>query len=120
MSTQKLVVIGNGMVGHRFLESLADVQSPFEVTVLCEEPRPAYDRVQLSGFFSGKSAEDLSLVKEGFFENSGMTLHLNARAERIDRDKKIVYSSQGHELPYDKLVLATGSYPFVPPVPGRE
>src|SRR5690348_16529374 len=114
MSTQqKLVVVGNGMVGHRFLESLAEARCDFEVTVLCEEPRPAYDRVQLSGFFSGKSAEDLSLVKDGFFENNAMTLHLNARAERIDREKKIVYSTQGHELAYDKLVLATGSYPFV-------
>ena len=119
-TNQKLVVIGNGMVGHRFLELLADAHNDFEVTVLCEEPRPAYDRVQLSGFFSGKSAEDLSLVKDGFFDNNDMTLHLNARAERIDREKKIVHSSKGHELPYDKLVLATGSYPFVPPLPGRD
>lgn len=117
---QKLVVIGNGMVGHRLLESLADAQAPFDITVLCEEPRPAYDRVQLSGFFSGKSADDLSLVKDGFFDNHNITLHLNARAERIDREKKIVYSAQGHEVVYDKLVIATGSYPFVPPVPGRE
>ncbi|MGC3983169.1 MAG: FAD-dependent oxidoreductase [Steroidobacteraceae bacterium] len=122
MSTQKIVVIGNGMVGHRYLESL--VATPeyqrglYEVTVLCEEPRPAYDRVQLSGYFSGKTAEDLSLVKEGFFENHSIALHLNAKAEHINLANKLVKSSQGHELNYDKLVLATGSYPFVPPVPG--
>jgi nitrite reductase (NADH) large subunit len=116
--TQQLVVIGNGMVGHRFLESLHAAAPGYAVTVLCEEPRPAYDRVQLSGYFSGKTAEDLSLVKDGFFEQHDITLHLNARADHIDRTNKIVRSSQGHELSYDKLVLATGSYPFVPPVPG--
>ncbi len=119
---QKIVVIGNGMVGHRFLESLvataAHQQGSYEISVLCEEPRPAYDRVQLSGYFSGKTAADLSLVKDGFFDNHSIALHLNARAESIDRINKIVRSSQGHELSYDKLVLATGSYPFVPPVPG--
>ncbi len=117
-NTQKLLVIGNGMVGHRLLESLADARADYEITVLCEEPRPAYDRVQLSGYFSGKTAEDLSLVKDGFFEQNNIALHLNARAESIDRANKMVRSSQGHELSYDKLVLATGSYPFVPPVPG--
>ena len=61
----KLVVIGNGMVGHKLLEELADVPN-LSITVLCEEPRPAYDRVHLSEFFSGKSAEDLSLVPAGF------------------------------------------------------
>ena len=61
MSAKKLVVIGNGMVGQRLLERLADATSSFEITVLCEEPRPAYDRVQLTSFFSGKSAADLSL-----------------------------------------------------------
>ena len=123
MSTQKILVIGNGMVGHRFLESLVTTaehrQGSYEVTVLCEEPRPAYDRVQLSGYFSGKTAEDLSLVKQGFFESNNITLHLNAKAENIDLASKLVKSSRGHELSYDKLVLATGSYPFVPPVPGH-
>ena len=67
----KIIVIGHGMVGHKFLESLADSAAPhLEVTVLCEEPRPAYDRVHLSEFFSGKSAQDLSLVAPGFFERS--------------------------------------------------
>ncbi len=117
---QKLVVIGNGMVGHRFLESLVDANSEFDITVLCEEPRPAYDRVGLTGFFSGKSAEDLSLVKDNFFIGNNIDLKLNACANHIDREKKLVRTAQGHELAYDKLVMATGSYPFVPPVPGRE
>ncbi|NML47527.1 nitrite reductase large subunit [Ramlibacter sp. G-1-2-2] len=117
----KIVVIGHGMVGHKFLESLQDSSlAGAQVTVLCEEPRPAYDRVHLSEFFSGRSAADLSLVAPGFFERSGFVLRLNARATAIDRVARTVTASTGEVLPYDKLVLATGSFPFVPPVPGRE
>jgi len=116
---QRLVVIGNGMVGQRFLESLVR-QAPgrFTIDVLCEESRPAYDRVHLSGFFSGKSADDLALVTQDFFLEHGITLHLSARAERIDRETKRVVTANGARLPYDKVVIASGSYPFVPPLPG--
>ncbi|WP_338767542.1 nitrite reductase large subunit NirB [Massilia sp. METH4] len=117
----KIVVIGHGMVGHKFLERLAEQPvANMQVTVLCEEPRPAYDRVHLSEFFSGKSADDLSLVKPGFFDRSDMVLRLNARADAIDLKAKTVTASTGEVLPYDKLVMATGSYPFVPPIEGRE
>ncbi|MEC9363729.1 MAG: nitrite reductase large subunit NirB [Pseudomonadota bacterium] len=117
----RIVVVGNGMVGQKLLEELAERRpSGLDITVLCEEPRPAYDRVQLSSFFSGKTAEDLSLVPPGFFERDGLVLRLNAKAVAIDRSLKQVTTSTGETLPYDKLVLATGSYPFVPPVPGRE
>ena len=117
----KIAVIGHGMVGHKFLEQLhglglADV----EVTVLCEEPRPAYDRVHLSEFFAGKTAEDLSLVEPGFFERTGFTLRLTARAVAIERRANTVTTADGEVVHYDKLVLATGSSPFVPPVPGRD
>jgi nitrite reductase (NADH) large subunit len=117
---RQLLVIGNGMVGQRLLEKLAAVTHDYAITVLCEEPRPAYDRVGLSGFFNGKSAEDLSLVPEGFFRDSGITLHLSERATAIDRERRQVTTSTGRTLAYDKLVLATGSYPFVPPIPGRD
>jgi len=117
----KIVVIGHGMVGHKFLECLAERgHSSLEVTVLCEEPRAAYDRVHLTEFFSGKSANDLSLVEAGFFERSGYALKLNARAVAIDRTARTVTASNGDVLAYDRLVLATGSYPFVPPVEGRD
>lgn len=120
----KLVIIGHGMVGHKLLECLAQVRDEggpdLQVTVLCEEPRPAYDRVHLSEFFAGKSAEDLSLVEPGFFDETGFALRLNARATAIDRAARTVTVSTGETLHYDKLVLATGSYPFVPPVPGRD
>ena len=117
----KIVVIGHGMVGHKFLETLAlDGAPQLEVTVLCEEPRPAYDRVHLSEFFAGKSADDLSLVAPGFFDNGNVLLKLNARAASVDRAAKKVTVSTGEVLAYDKLVFATGSYPFVPPLPGKD
>ena len=118
----KLVVIGNGMVGQRFLEQLVARANggSTQVTVLCEEPRPAYDRVQLTSFFSGKSAADLNVVPAGFFEQPGMTLRLDDKAVAIDRERKLVRSAGGAELPYEKLVLATGSNPFVPPLPGKD
>ncbi|MDB5828574.1 MAG: nitrite reductase [Variovorax sp.] len=117
----KIAVIGHGMVGHKFLEQLHEIGiADAQVTVLCEEPRPAYDRVHLSEFFAGKTAEDLSLVEPGFFERTGFTLRLAARAAAIERRNNTVTTAGGEVVHYDKLVLATGSSPFVPPVPGRE
>ena len=117
-----LVVIGNGMVGQHFLANLvlSPMKDEYHIVTFCEEPRPAYDRVHLSEFFSGKTAEDLSLVDPGFFEQHGITLHLGDKAVSIDRASKTVMSARGIEIAYDKLVLATGSYPFVPPVPGHD
>ncbi len=117
-----IVLIGHGMVGQKFLETLAEgpAAADVQVTVLCEEPRPAYDRVHLSEFFSGKSAEDLSLVPEGFFETTGFKLRLAAKAVAIERRDHTITLADGEVIQYDKLVLATGSYPFVPAVPGRD
>ncbi len=122
MKREKLVVIGNGMVGQRFLEQLVGRMNGAapEVTVFCDEPRPAYDRVQLTSFFSGKSAADLNVVPERFFQQHAMTLRLNDSVLAIDAERKVVRSARYREVPYDKLVLATGSYPFVPPVSGKD
>jgi nitrite reductase (NADH) large subunit len=119
---QKLVVIGNGMVGHNFLENLmaSDIKEAFEVITFCEEPLVAYDRVHLSEYFSGKSAQDLSLVEENFFENNDITLHIGDKAVAIDRENKIVVSEKGISIEYDKIVLATGSKAFIPPIPGND
>ncbi len=119
---QTLVVIGNGMVGHNFLESLvaSDIKDNYEIVTFCEEVRPAYDRVHLTEFFSGKSAEDLSMVTEGFFEENNIKIHLDDKAVEIDTRNKFVTSAKGAAISYDKLVLATGSYPFVPPVSGHD
>ena len=123
MSNQeKLIVVGNGMVGHKFLESLVEMGQAqnYQITVLCEEPRPAYDRVYLTSYFSGKTAEDLSLVSEGFFEANNIELKLNCQATKLDRTEKVITTQTGEKLSYDKIILATGSFPFVPPVPGHE
>ncbi|MCI0750176.1 MAG: nitrite reductase large subunit NirB, partial [Nevskiales bacterium] len=117
----QLVVIGNGMVGQRFLERLVEAAAGrYAITVFCEEPRSAYDRVQLSSYFSGKTVADLALTTPEFFARNNITLHLNDKAVAIDREKKQIVSAAGRQLPYDRLVLATGSYPFVPPLPGRD
>ncbi len=122
MNKKRIVIIGNGMVGHKFIESLreADEKDSFEIVAFCEEPRYAYDRVHLSEFFSGKSAADLSLVDPAYYQEQGVTVHLNCRATAIDREQRMVTGSNGELIPYDKLILATGSYPFVPPVPGND
>lgn len=122
MSQPKLIVIGNGMVGHKFLQAMVNNESykKYEIITFCEETRLAYDRVQLSSFFSGKTADDLSMVEPGFYEENNITVYMGDRAAHIDRDKQVVTSTNGISIAYDKLVLATGSFPFVPPIPGNE
>lgn len=110
------------MVGQNFLENLmaSDLKEDYEVITFCEEPLVAYDRVHLSEYFSGKTAQDLSLVEEGFFEKNDITIHIGDKAAKIDRNTKTVISDKGVEIQYDKLVLATGSVAFIPPIPGND
>ncbi|MDX6204236.1 MAG: nitrite reductase large subunit [Frankiales bacterium] len=117
-----LVVAGNGMVGQRFVEALraGDLDRRWQVTVLSEEPRRAYDRVALSSYFDGATGEDLDVVAAGCYDEAGYGLHLDEAVTSIDRAARTVTTSAGRVVGYDALVLATGSYPFVPPVPGRE
>lgn len=122
IAPRTLVIIGNGMVGHRLIEELVtnDQHHYWNIVTFCEEPRVAYDRVGMSYFFAGKSAEDLSLVKTGYYEANGITVHIGDKATAIDRATKTVTSAKGLTIAYDKLVLATGSFPFVPPIPGKD
>ncbi|GAA0458320.1 nitrite reductase large subunit NirB [Streptomyces olivaceiscleroticus] len=118
-----IVLVGHGMVGQRFLEALADrglTGAAARVVVLCEEPRPAYDRVQLTSYFAGRTPEDLSLVEADFMARHGIELRLGDPAETVDRAARTVTARSGFTVRYDQLVLATGSYPFVPPVPGKD
>ncbi|WP_328677937.1 nitrite reductase large subunit NirB [Streptomyces sp. NBC_00322] len=121
-TTPTIVVVGHGMVGQRFLEALTErgVAGRARIVVLCEEPRAAYDRVQLTSYFSGRTPDELSLVEGDFIERHGIELHLDDPAETIDRDARTVTSRAGRTFTYDTLVLATGSYPFVPPVPNKD
>ncbi|WP_351231919.1 nitrite reductase large subunit NirB [Streptomyces sp. NPDC002133] len=122
MTTPTIVLVGHGMVGQHFLEALAErgVTQRARIVVLCEEPRPAYDRVQLTSYFTGRTPDELSLVEDGFMARHGIELRLDDPAEHIDRAARTVTSRAGRTFTYDTLVLATGSYPFVPPVPGRD
>src|SRR2546422_633767 len=108
MTTPTIVLVGHGMVGQRFLEALADrgVTTRARVVVLCEEPRAAYDRVQLTSYFSGTTPEGLSLVEDGFMEKHGIELHLGDPAVAVDREAKTVTARSGLTVSYDTLVLA--------------
>lgn len=122
MSNVKLAIIGNGMVGHRFTEELTDKAGAgqFDITVFCEEPRVAYDRVHLSSYFSHHTAEELSLVKPGFHEKHNITVLTNERVITVNRQEKVLHTNTGRTVHYDKLVIATGSYPWVPPIKGSD
>jgi len=118
----KLVVIGNGPVGHNFLEYLVETgkADEYQVTVFGEEPLPAYDRVHLTSWFKNQSVDDINMVSEGFYPSNNFTLHSGDKVTKIDRFKRVVTSEAGLEVSYDKMILATGSFPFVPPVPGHD
>ena len=118
----KLVVVGNGPVGHNFLEYLVESgqSENYQVTVFGEEPIPAYDRVHLTAWFKNKSVEDINMVHDDFYPHNNFTLHTGDKVTQIDRFKKVVVSESGLEVNYDKIILATGSFPFVPPVPGHQ
>ena len=118
----RLVIIGNGMVGYRFCEKLIARSQPgqFEITIFGEEVRPAYDRVHLSDFFSGKSAQDLTMKPASWYADNNITLYLGDPVQIIDRFNKSVRSFHGIESSYDVLILATGSSAFVPSIPGVE
>ncbi len=122
MNRPNVVVVGNGMVSHRFCERLLeyDRAKRFRVAVIGEEPRPAYDRVHLTNYFSQRSADALLLAPPGWYEDNDVDLRVGERVTGVDRDRRTATTSGGVEFSYDVLVLATGSAPFVPPVPGIE
>ena len=115
------VVVGNGMVGQKFLEEFSqENMAQDHLVVICGENHPAYDRVQLSSYFSGKSPDDLRLAPDSFYQQDHISLHLNKTVTSIHRDRSIVRLNDGSSVPYDKLVLATGSSPFIPPIEGYQ
>jgi nitrite reductase (NADH) large subunit len=122
IAPHRLVIVGNGMVGQRLVEALRerDTHRSWQVTVLAEESRQAYDRVALSSYFDGVTAAELDVVAPGCYDDERYALHLGEAAVGIDRTQRTVETSRGRVLDYDALVLATGSYPFVPPIPGRD
>ena len=118
---EQLIIIGNGMVGHHLVEQLVDngALARYQVTVFGEERHRAYDRVHLSEYFSGRDADSLALCEADYYDVSGVELRTDEAVIEIDRDQQEVITDQGR-YPYDRLVLATGSFPFVPPIPGND
>ncbi len=150
MPGKRLVVVGNGMVGQRFAERIIADQGPvagrepdtghvsetdrvsdtdpdlsieqqrWSVTIIGDEPRQAYDRVALSTWFDGATEESLSVVSEGFPDRADVEYLLGSPVAGIDADNRTVALADGTVVDYDELVLVTGSYPFVPPIPGHD
>ncbi|WP_006241755.1 nitrite reductase large subunit NirB [Mycolicibacterium tusciae] len=121
-SSKNVVVVGHGMVGHRFVEALRsrDSAGEWRVTVLAEEADAAYDRVGLTGYTEHWDRGLLALAGNSYPGDDLVQTRLGARVTGIDRDAKRVLTADGAGFDYDALVLATGSYAFVPPVPGRD
>ncbi|RWF51442.1 MAG: NAD(P)/FAD-dependent oxidoreductase [Mesorhizobium sp.] len=119
--TEKLVIIGNGMAPGRMLEHLLE-QAPgrYAVTIFNAEPRVNYDRIMLSPVLSGEKAyEEIIIHGDGWYIKHGITLYKGHKIVAIDRTAKTITSDHGVTEPYDKLVIATGSVPFIIPVPGH-
>src|SRR5262245_22443452 len=117
-----VVVVGHGMVGHRFVEAMRarDTEGAWRITVLAEEADAAYDRVGLTGYTEHWDRARLALPGNDYAGDALVELQLSARVIEIDRAAKTVVTADGECIGYDALVLATGSYAFVPPVPGRD
>lgn len=121
LNKQKVIVVGNGMVGHHFIDQLNKTSTnAFSITTFSEEYRLAYNRVMLTSYLTGSCADDLALATPQAYDKQGVEYYVNEAVVAIDRDFKSLTTASGKVLSYDKLVLATGSFPFVPPVPGKD
>ena len=118
---KRIIVVGNGMVGHKFIDNLVNHADAgqYQVITFSEEPRLAYDRVQLSKYFSGSTADDLMLTSTDYYNEKGVQYILSDKVVDLDFENKEILTASGRREAYDKLILATGSYPFVPPIPGN-
>src|SRR5690606_24849984 len=119
---ERIIVVGNVMVGHKFIEDLltGEKAEHYQVMTFAEEPRLAYDRVKLSYYFAGSTVEDLMLTSETQYQSRGVGYLLNDKVVSMGTAANQITTASGRMESYDKFVLATGSYPFVPPVPGRD
>jgi nitrite reductase (NADH) large subunit len=119
---QKLVVVGNGMAGIRALEELLKIAPElYDVTVFGAEPHPNYNRILLSPVLAGEQTiDEIILNPLSWYAEHGITLHTGKKVARIDRVRRLVVAEDGTEAAYDRLLLATGSNPFILPVPGKD
>ncbi len=122
MKKMKLVMVGNGMAGVRTLEELLKIAPDlYDITVFGAEPHPNYNRILLSPVLAGEQTiDEIILNPLSWYEDNGITLHLGKKVVQIDRIKRLVVAEDGTTAPYDRLLIATGSTPFVLPVPGKD
>jgi len=122
MKKMKLVLIGNGMAGVRTLEELLKITPElYDITVFGAEPHPNYNRILLSPVLAGEQTiDEIILNPLSWYEENGITLHLGKKVVNIDRAKRLVIADDGTTAEYDRLLIATGSNPFILPVPGKD
>ena len=122
MKKLKLVMIGNGMAGVRTLEELLKIAPDlYDITVFGAEPHPNYNRILLSPVLAGEQTiAEIVLNPLAWYADNGITLHLGKAVTRIDRVRRVVHAADGTQAPYDRLLIATGSTPFILPVPGKQ
>ncbi|WII35750.1 nitrite reductase large subunit NirB [Paenibacillus thiaminolyticus] len=117
----RLVVVGNGMAGINTVEQLLKLTDRYDITVIGEEPHPNYNRILLSYVLEGsKKLDDIVLNPYPWYEEAGITLLAGEKGERIDTERRVVLTDKGREVPYDRVIIATGSTPFRLPVPGAD
>jgi nitrite reductase (NADH) large subunit len=130
-NVKNVVVVGNGMVGHKFIEGVlddADGNTKWKVTTFSEEPLAAYNRMRLTEYFANRDENDLSMSGEyqvngstsWYDQNDDIDIFIGDKVNKIDTKNKVVTSEKGRSVPYDAVVLATGSYPFMPPLKGND
>ncbi|GIP48439.1 nitrite reductase [NAD(P)H] [Paenibacillus sp. J53TS2] len=118
---EKLVVIGNGMAGISAVEQILKLTTKFDITVFGSEPHPNYNRIMLSYVLEGsKTMDDIVLNDLNWYKEHGITLHMGTTVERIDAEAKEVVADNGQRVPYDKVLIATGSTSFILPIPGSD
>ena len=122
MQKMKLVVVGNGMAGMRTVEELLKIAPHiYDITVFGDEPYPNYNRIMLSPVLANEQTiDDIILNTREWYAEHNITLHTNARVNKIDRKNRVVYAEDGTSAEYDRLLLATGSKPFMLPIPGGD
>ena len=122
MQKMKLVMVGNGMAGVRTLEELLKIAPDlYDITVFGAEPHPNYNRILLSPVLAGEQTiDEIILNPLSWYAEHGITLHLGKTVVKVDRTKRLVIADDGTTAPYDRLLIATGSNPFILPVPGKD
>jgi nitrite reductase (NADH) large subunit len=122
MKKMKLVMVGNGMAGVRTLEELIKIAPElYDITVFGAEPHPNYNRILLSPVLAGEQTiDEIILNPLSWYDENGITLHTGKKVVRVDRVKRVVFAEDGTQAEYDRLLLSTGSNPFILPVPGKD